>query len=136
MAKRTKARKRALDVLYEAELRGLAASDVLKRRVALADPPINPYTADLVDGIGAHAERIDELLTEHAIGWTLDRMPVVDRNILRIGLFELLWGDDVPEGVAISEAVLLAKEMSTDESPVFINGLLSRLLELKPSLNY
>ena len=82
----------------------------------------------------AHRDRIDELLAEHSQGWTLDRMPAVDRNILRIGVYELLWAPGVPDGVAISEAVLLARELSTDDSPAFVNGLLARLLELKPEL--
>ena len=82
----------------------------------------------------AHRDRIDELLAEHSQGWTLDRMPAVDRNILRIGVYELLWAAGVPDGVAISEAVLLARELSTDDSPAFVNGLLARLLELKPEL--
>jgi N utilization substance protein B len=85
--------------------------------------------------VQAHSERIDELLARHAQGWTLDRMPPVDRNILRIGAYELLWRGDVPDGVAISEAVLLARDLSTDESPAFVNGLLAHLLELKPDLD-
>jgi N utilization substance protein B len=88
----------------------------------------------LVRGVQAHRDRIDELLSEHSQGWTLDRMPAVDRNILRIGVYELLWAPGVPDGVAISEAVLLARELSTDGSPAFVNGLLARLLELKPEL--
>jgi transcription antitermination protein NusB len=84
--------------------------------------------------VQAHRDRIDELLSEHSQGWTLDRMPAVDRNILRIGVYELLWAPGVPDGVAISEAVLLARELSTDGSPAFVNGLLARLLELKPEL--
>ena len=86
----------------------------------------------LVRGVQAHRERIDELLGEHSQGWTLDRMPAVDRNILRIGLYELYWGSGVPDGVAISEAVLLARDLSTDGSPAFVNGLLARLVELRP----
>jgi transcription antitermination protein NusB len=92
------------------------------------------YAAELVRGVEAHRDRIDELLAAHAEGWTLDRMPAVDRNILRIGVYELLWSDDVPDGVAISEAVALATDLSTDGSPAFVNGLLARLLELKPTL--
>jgi N utilization substance protein B len=84
--------------------------------------------------VTVHSARIDELISEYAEGWTMDRMPAVDRNVLRIGVYELLWADDVPDGVAISEAVLLARELSTDDSPAFVNGLLARLLELKPEL--
>jgi N utilization substance protein B len=85
--------------------------------------------------VQAHRERIDELLSEHSQGWTLDRMPAVDRNILRIGVYELYWASDVPDGVAISEAMLLARDLSTDGSPAFVNGLLARLLELRPDLD-
>ena len=134
MPARSKARKRALDVLYEAELRGEPVLDLLGQRAADASPPVAPYAAELVRGVQQHRERIDELLAAHAEDWTLDRMPAVDRNILRIGVYELLWAGDVPDGVAISEAVQLARSLSTDASPAFVNGLLARLLELKPGL--
>jgi transcription antitermination protein NusB len=131
---RTKARKRALDILFEAEIRNEPVLALLDERTAAASPPVSEYAAEIVRGVHAHQSRIDELLAENATGWTLDRMPAVDRNILRIGSYELLWGHEVPDGVAISEAVLLAGELSTDNSPTFINGLLARLLELKPTL--
>src|SRR5580692_2379696 len=134
MAARSKARKRALDVLFEAEMRGEPVLDLLAERTAAADPPVSDYAAELVRGVHEHAEQIDLLLAAHAQGWTLDRMPAVDRNILRIGLFEMLWNADVPDAVAINEAVVLAGELSTDESSGFVNGLLGRLLELKPTL--
>jgi transcription antitermination protein NusB len=134
MAARSKARKRALDILFEAEMRGESPLSVLDTRTIQADPPVTGYAAELVRGVQAHRERIDELLTEHSHGWALDRMPAVDRNILRIGAYELLWAADVPEAVAISEAVLLAQDLSTDASPAFVNGLLARLLEIKPSV--
>ena len=134
MAARSKARKRALDVLFEAEIRREPPLSVLEERTIQADPPIPAYTIELVQGVQAHRDRIDELLSSHARGWTLDRMPGVDRNILRIGAYELLWGADVPDAVAISEAVLLATDLSTDASPAFVNGMLARLLELKPEL--
>jgi len=131
---RSKARKRALDVLFEAELRDRPVLDVLAERAADGIPPLPAYAADLVRGVYAHQERIDELLAEHAQGWALERMPAVDRNLLRIGTYELLWADDVPDAVAISEAVQLARDLSTEGSPAFVNGLLARLLELKPTL--
>jgi N utilization substance protein B len=131
VAARSKARKRALDVLFEAELRGAAVADVLAERTEQASPPVPEYAAQLVHGVQAHREHIDELLAGHSAGWTLDRMPAVDRNVLRIGVFELLYADGVPDGVAISEAVLLAGELSTDDSAAFVNGLLARVLELK-----
>ena len=134
MPARTKARKRALDVLFEAELRGEPALGVLAERSREIDRPFPPYAGELVRGVQAHRERIDGLLAEHAHGWPLERMPTVDRNILRIGTYELLWAEDVPDGVAISEAVQMARELSTDASPAFVNGLLARLLDLKPTL--
>ncbi len=128
MAARSKARKRAVDLIYEADLRGADAVTTLAERVALADPPINDYTIELVEGVQEHRAAIDELLVEYSEGWTLERMPGVDRAILRIGLFELLWSADVPDAVAIDEAVELAKALSTDDSPKFINGILGRVL--------
>ncbi len=134
MAARSKARKRALDVLFEAELRGEPPLAVLEARTIQADPPVGSYAIELVQGVQAHRDQIDELLARHARGWTLERMPAVDRNILRIGAYELLWGTEIPEAVAISEAVVLAKDLSTDGSPAFVNGLLGTLAELKPVL--
>lgn len=134
MSARNKARRRALDVLFEAEQRGEVVAEVLRQRVQRAETPLNPYVTTLVEGVQAHRERIDELIATYAIGWTLERMPAVDRNLLRIGVQELLWSADVPEGVAIAEAVSLARELSTEESPAFINGLLARIQELKPQL--
>jgi transcription antitermination protein NusB len=134
MAARSKARKRALDVLFEAELRGEPVLEILGERAAQQTPPVSAYTTELVEGVQAHRARIDELLAAHAQGWALDRMPAVDRNILRIGAYELLWQDQVPDAVAIDEAVQLARDLSTEASPAFVNGLLARLLELKPTL--
>jgi transcription antitermination protein NusB len=134
MSARSKARKRALDVLFESELRGSPTLELLAERITLGSPPVPPYAADLVRGVTVHSARIDELLSEYAQGWTLERMPAVDRNVLRIGVYELLWAPDVPDNVAISEAVLLAQDLSTDASPAFVNGLLARIAELKPSL--
>jgi N utilization substance protein B len=131
---RSKARKRALDVLFEAELRGEPVLDVLAQRAADQAPPLPAYAAGLVRGVAAHRDRIDELLSENSHGWALERMPAVDRNVLRIGAYELLWEPGVPDAVAISEAVQLARDLSTDASPAFVNGLLARLLELKPTL--
>jgi N utilization substance protein B len=134
MAARSKARKRALDILFESELRGMPAGASLARRLPDPAHQLNPYTITLVEGVGQHRERLDELVREYSLGWALERMPVVDRNLLRLGLFELLYRDDVPDAVAISEAVNLARELSTDESPGFVNGILGRIAELKPTL--
>jgi len=135
MGARTKARKRALDVLFEGELRGAVLGSTLADRVAAAEPPVNPYTVTLVEGVQQNQARIDELLGTYSVGWSLKRMPTVDRNLLRIAAYEILFSDEVPDGVAISEAVNLASELSTDESAAFVNGLLARLVEVKPTLS-
>jgi len=131
---RGKARSRALEVLFEAEQRSVSAFDAMRARREKTDLVINPYTVEIVEGVVAMQATIDEFLETYAQGWTLERMPSVDRIILRIGAWELLYNDEVPDGVAVSEAVALAKTMSTDDSPAFINGLLGRLQKLKPSL--
>jgi N utilization substance protein B len=135
MAARSKARKRALDILFEAELRGLPVLELLSERQSLGEVPVQPYAAALVRGVASHADRIDELLSWNLVDWTLERMPAVDRNILRIGVYELLWADDVPDGVAIAEAVALAQDLSTDKSPSFVNGVLARIKAEKPTLS-
>ena len=134
MGARTKARKRALDILFESELRGLPTGQTLSDRQADADRPLNPYTVSLVDGVVAHRDEIDALITTYATGWPLHRMPAVDRTALRLGVFELVYVDDVPPGVAISEAVSLVKQLSTDESPPFVNGVLSAIATDHPRL--
>ncbi|WP_169978498.1 MULTISPECIES: transcription antitermination factor NusB [unclassified Microbispora] len=135
MSARGKARRRALDILFEAEARQVSPLSVLAERVERSDPPVNEYTSFLVEGVVRHLERIDELISTYAEGWTLERMPAVDRNVLRGGTYEMLWSEEVPEGVVISEWVHLAAELSTDESPQFVNGLLARFKQLKPSLS-
>jgi N utilization substance protein B len=133
MAARSKARKRAVDVLYEADLRGTDPVTTLAERRALGDPPLNDYTVELVEGQQEHRARIDEILSEYAEGWTLERMPDVDRAVLRLAVYELLWRSDVPGAVVIDEAVELAKSLSTDESPRFVNGVLARILRNQPA---
>jgi N utilization substance protein B len=135
MAARSKARKRALDILFEAELRGLPTLELLSERQSIGEVPVQPYAAELVRGVASHSDRIDELISWNLVDWTMERMPAVDRNILRIGVYELLWADDVPDGVAISEAVTLAQDLSTDNSPTFVNGLLARIKAEKPTLS-
>ena len=136
MSARTKARKRALDLLFEAEARGVNVADLLSERLAqpVTEAPLNPYTATLVSGVVAHWRDINELLDTYSQGWPVARMPAVDRAILRIGAFEVLYAVDLPEAVAISEAVALATALSTDDSPKFVNGLLGRLAQVKPTL--
>ena len=133
MAARSKARKRALDILFEAELRGLPTLELLTERQSLGDTPVPEYAADLVRAVASHSERIDALISWNLVDWTLERMPAVDRNVLRIGVYELLWDDDVPDRVAISEAVALVQDLSTDASPGFVNGVLSRIKADKPT---
>jgi transcription antitermination protein NusB len=126
---RSKARKRALDVLYAAELRGEQPLETLDNFVTDGNAPTNPYSETLVRGVVEQQARIDELLTRHSRGWTLARMPAVDRNVLRLGVYELLAVDDVPSPVALSEAVALVRDLSTDESPTFVNGVLASVAE-------
>lgn len=140
MPARSKARKRALDLLYAAELRGVPATQLLDEAplaeggAVRAAPTRNPYVATLVAGVVEHQRRIDELIGQYSSGWALDRMPAVDRNVLRIGVFELLWSAEVPGPVVIDEAVALVRQLSTDQSPAFVNGLLARILDLRSSL--
>ena len=136
MGARTKARKRALDVLFEAEQRHLDPITLLADRVAEpgTEASLPQYSVDLVEGVLAELDRIDELLETYSHEWSLDRMPAVDRALLRIGTWEILFNDDVPDAVAIDEAVELSRSLSTDDSPVFVNGLLGRILELKPTI--
>jgi N utilization substance protein B len=132
MPARRKARKRALDVLYEADQRDQSPVDTLAsylQRIERPHPDHLTYTVGLVEGVAAHLERIDELIGSYAEGWTIDRMPVVDRNIARIAVYELLYMPEIDDPVAISEAVELAKQMSTDDSPRFLNGILGRIAE-------
>lgn len=132
MSARRKSRKRALDVLYEADLRGLPVEQVLPAYVArLAEPrPAHlPYAVSLIEGIVAHWDRINELIASYAEGWTLERMPPIDRNLARIAVYEIFWVSDVDPPVAITEAVELAKQLSTDDSPRFLNGVLGRIAD-------
>ena len=136
MAARTKARKRALDLLFEAEQRHVNVLELLRSRLAVpaTEAPLGEYTVALVEGVVEHWSEIDEAIATYAQGWSLDRMPAVDRAILRLGAFEVLYSSEVPEPVAISEAVALATALSTDDSPRFVNGVLGRLFEVKPTL--
>jgi N utilization substance protein B len=132
MPARRKARKRALDVLYEADLRALPIDEVLRSSVSRIEGPrpgYLDYAILLVEGVAEHLSRIDELIASYAEGWTLERMPAVDRNLARVSVYELLYQDDIDDAVAISEAVELARQISTDDSPRFLNGVLGRIAE-------
>lgn len=126
MRARTKARKLALDVLYQAELRGVDANVVLAE-LGERSGPVGTYARELVDGVLANSNEIDATIAGLAKDWSLDRMPAIDRNLLRIAVFEISDQGEIPPGVAISEAVALATELSTAESPGFINGVLGAL---------
>ena len=136
---RHQARKRAVDLLFEAEARGLSAAEVAESRAALTDSnhdvsPLNTYTVTVARGVSEHAAHIDELITSYLHGWTLERLPAVDRAILRVAVWELLHAEDVPEPVAVDEAVQLAKELSTDDSPGFVNGVLGQVMLVTPQI--
>ncbi|GAB3344340.1 transcription antitermination factor NusB [Modestobacter lapidis] len=129
MAARSKARKRAVDVLYEADLRSVDPLAVLRDRIADGNPPVPEHAVRLVQGVVEQSARIDELIEVHASGWSLDRLPDVDRAVLRMAVYELLWVDDVPDAVVIDEAVELAKALSTDDSPAYVNGVLGGIVK-------
>lgn len=132
---RSKARKRALDILFEAEARGEDALEVLARRVAGTDaPPVSEFAASLVEGVVRHRDTLDAAIGDTARGWSVERMPAVDRMILRIGTLEVLHSDDVPHAVAIDEAIDLARALSTDDSPRFVNGVLAGIASGRPAV--
>lgn len=138
MSARTKARKRALDILYAADVRQITVAEALSAEATrAASEPARQiswlYARDIVDGVQDHRDEIDELIETYAQGWTLSRMPAVDRALLRIGIWEIMYNDEVPDGVAISEAVEAATVLSTDDSSSFINGLLAKISQVKPS---
>jgi len=134
VSSRSKARKAALDLLYESDIRRSSAADLLSKRVTEMEYEAREFTKELIDGIELNKRKIDELISTYAQGWDMDRMPVLDRNILRLSIFELLWSKSVPEAVAISEALELATNFSTEDSTKYINGVLSKVLEIKPDL--
>lgn len=134
MNSRTKARLRALEVLFEADQRNEDYIEVLHRRRLYTVAQISAYSEEIVRGVRDHDEEIREFVETYARDWSFERMPAVDRAVLRIGTWELLYNDDVPDAVAISEAVGLARVLSTNESPKFVNGLLDKLRQVKPTL--
>jgi N utilization substance protein B len=126
MSARSKARKRALDVLYASEMRNRSTVEALEEQSEAGQ--VNEYTVQLVQGVTEHRARLDEVIATYAQGWTLDRMPAVDRNVLRLATFEVMYVDDVPNAVAVSEALNLVRDLSTDESPSFVNGVLGNIV--------
>lgn len=136
---RHQARKRAIDLLFEAEAREITPAEAADLRNALAQKqsdvsPLNPYTVTVARGVTEHRSHVDDLICAHLQGWELQRLPAVDRAILRVAVWELLHADDVPEPVAVDEAVELAKQLSTDESPAFINGVLGQVMLVTPQI--
>jgi N utilization substance protein B len=136
---RSKARKQALDLLYETDIRGTNLVETLVARDIPAEGPdarpIREYTRELVNGVSENRRKIDELITTYAQGWDMDRLPAVDRNILRLGIFEILWSSAVPTSVAIDEALILAKELSSDDSSKYIHGVLGRIASIKDTIS-
>jgi len=135
MSARRKARKRALDILFEADLRSVDAFTLLSER-PVVEISQAAYVRTLVEGVVLHVEKIDELIHTYAEGWDLDRMPAVDRNVLRLALYEILWEGDLDDQIAISEAVELAQELSTKDSAQYVNGILARVSSLKSILTF
>jgi N utilization substance protein B len=135
---RSKARKQALDLLYEADIRGGSALEFLQSRDVVEDGPdarpIRDFTKELIGGIAENSRKIDELITTYAQGWDMDRLPAVDRNILRLGIYEIVWSTELADGIAIDEALILAKELSTDESAGYIHGVLGKISSIKESI--
>ena len=139
MSARTKARKAALDILFEADIRGTSTLDLLNQRLVQDEGedarPVREFTQELIIGIEAHRRKIDELITTYAQGWDMDRLPNVDRNVLRLAIFEILWAPDVPDAVVIDEALTLVKELSTDDSGGYVHGVLGRVSAIKDDLS-
>ncbi len=139
MSARSKARKQALDLLFEADIRGTNALETLNARDIVEEGPdarpIRDHTKALVGGVNDNSRKIDELISTYAKGWDMDRLPNVDRNILRLGIYEILWASDIPDAVAIDEALDLARELSTDDSASYIHGVLGRIASLKENLS-
>lgn len=138
MSARSKARKQALDLLYEADIRGVSAADLLiARDLPQEGPdarPIREFTRELISGVTANKRKIDELITTYAQGWDMDRLPALDRNILRLGIYEIVWTPELSEGIAIDEALNLAKELSTEESAGYIHGVLGKISQVRDSV--
>ena len=138
MSARSKARKQALDILYESDIRGSSALATLEARDVVDDGPdarpIREFTRELISGVSENKRKIDELIATYAQGWDMDRLAAVDRNILRLGIYEIVWSDDLADGIAIDEAISLAKDLSTDDSATFIHGLLGKISSIKESI--
>jgi N utilization substance protein B len=133
MSARRKARKRALDLLFESDLRGTNPLELLSSRPT-PDLAEAEYVAVLINGVSQYKEKIDEFINTYAEGWDMDRMPAIDRNLLRVALYEILWQEGLDDQIAANEAVELASELSTKDSAAYINGVLGRIIALKSVL--
>jgi N utilization substance protein B len=135
---RSKARKQALDILYESDIRSSDPAMTLEARDITEEGPdarpIREFTRELISGVSENKRKIDELIATYAQGWDMDRLAAVDRNILRLGIYEIVWNDDLADGIAIDEAITLAKDLSTDDSATFIHGLLGKISSIKESV--
>lgn len=138
MSARGKARKQALDILYESDIRNASAAVILESRDIPEDGvdarPIREFTKELIAGVTTNKRKIDELIATYAQGWDMDRLAAVDRNILRLGIYEIIWSDDLADGIAIDEAITLAKSLSTEDSATFIHGVLGKISSIKGSI--
>ena len=138
MSARSKARKQTLDLLYESDIRSSDLLELLAARDIVEEGPdarpIRDYTKSLIEGIYAHKRKIDELIATYAQGWDMDRLPAVDRNILRLGIYEILWMEELDDSIVIDEALTLAKDLSTDDSAGYIHGVLGRISSIKSSV--
>ena len=138
MSARSKARKQALDILYESDIRNSDPLTILDSREVVEEGPdarpIRGFTRELIAGVAANKRKIDELIATYAQGWDMDRLAAVDRNILRLGIFEIVYSDELADGIAIDEAITLAKDLSTDDSATFIHGLLGKVSSIKDSV--
>ncbi len=138
MSARSKARKQALDILYESDIRNSDAVAILESRDVVEEGPdarpIREYTRELIAGVTANKRKVDELIATYAQGWDMDRLAAVDRNILRLGIYEIIWSDELADGIAIDEAITLAKDLSTEDSATFIHGLLGKISSIKESV--
>ncbi len=138
MSARSKARKQALDILYESDIRNSDALAILESRDVVEEGPdsrpIREYTRELIAGVTANKRKVDELIATYAQGWDMDRLAAVDRNILRLGIYEIIWSDELADGIAIDEAITLAKDLSTEDSATFIHGLLGKISSIKESV--
>jgi len=128
---RTKSRRKAAEILYEADIRTNSITETLHRAQTQGVTQYNEFSVQLIEGVQSHLQSIDDIINTYSEGWKIERMPSLDRALARIGVFELLFRDDIPDEATISEIVSLASEMSTEQSPQFLNGLLAKIASVR-----